>query len=107
MKRLFALSALLWAVAAQAEVHEITLEEWSRPRHGESLVRLPALRDAVRQWMAAPAARLVIRYPGGEEGGLWAQELRAWLVSLGVPSGRIELWPGSRRDDAVELEVQP
>ena len=90
-----------------APLHTITAEEWAHPRGGEMLTQMEPLRDAVRQWMGQPASTLVIRYPGGEEGGLWAGELRSWLVALGITSNHIELWPGSSRPDAVELEVRP
>lgn len=93
--------------AEAATLHAISAEEWARPRSGEMLTQMAPLRDAVRQWMDQPQAALVIRYPGGEEGGLWAGELRSWLVALGVSAERIELWPGSSRADAVELEVRP
>lgn len=92
--------------AAAAPGHAIIAEEWAHPRSGEGLSQMESLRDAVREWMDHPDGTLVIRYPGGEEGGLWAGELRAWLVALGVDSRHIELWPGNERPDAVELEVR-
>lgn len=106
--RLLPLIPFILAASAQAaEPRWISAEEWSRPRGGETLTALPPLRQSVQEWMATPEARLVIRHPGGEEGGLWAGELRAWLVALGVPGERIELAPGAGREDAMALEVLP
>ncbi len=49
--------------------------------------------------------RILIRHPRGEEGVLWAEELRGWLVALGIPSQDIALGPASSRVDAIELAV--
>lgn len=81
-------------------------ETWAAPRSGQALVQMPPLRDAVEALLNTPGSRLLIRYPGGESGQLWVQELRAWLIALGVPSSRIDLLPGGTRDDQLLLEVQ-
>jgi hypothetical protein len=47
----------------------------------------------------------VIRYPGGEEGLLWAHELRSWLTALGIPGEDQELVAGSHQADRIELEL--
>ena len=36
---------------------------------------------------------------------LWAEELRSWLVALGVDSSRIEMQPGTASPDAIELSL--
>lgn len=56
-------------------------------------------------WMQHPDRRILIAYPGGEDGVIWAGELRAWLIALGVASSHIELQPGTRREDIIELTV--
>ncbi|GAB4359736.1 MAG: hypothetical protein Kow006_29060 [Gammaproteobacteria bacterium] len=85
--------------------YQLTAEEWSRPRQGASVVELPALHAVLREFQRQPESRIVIRYPGGEEGVLWVEELRSWMVALGVPSSRIVLQPGSSRQDALDLRV--
>ncbi len=94
----------LWT-SAVADPLAITAEEWSRPRSGEALVDHPAVSNAVRSLLDEPDARLEVRYPGGDEGNLWALEVRAWLVALGIASDRIELVPGSSQPDLVELQT--
>ena len=97
---------LIGASAGAAQpVQVITAEDWARPRGGESLVRMPALERTVRAYLGGDARRILIRHPRGEEGILWAEELRGWLVALGVPSEDVSLSPESSREDAVELEV--
>jgi len=93
------------AGAVAGETWQLPAAEWAQPRHGEWLVRQPALAAAVNALQQQPEAHLLIRYPGGDEGVLWADELQAWLVALGVASRRIEQIPGSGAADRIELEV--
>lgn len=95
----------LSAVAADPPL-VLTAEQWAVPRSGDSLRRMTAVAAAMRRLQAIPHGRLLIRYPGGDEGTLWATELRAWLVSLGLASARIELVPGSPDPDKIELQVR-
>jgi len=83
----------------------LTAEEWSRPRDGAAIVELPALNAMLREFNRQPESEIVIRYPGGEEGVIWVQELRSWMIALGVPAARIVLQPGSSRLDALNLRV--
>ncbi len=102
----FLLGALFAVPAALAgEAHTLTSAEWDRPRDGLSILQKDAVRQSVLQLLAAPNGRLLIRYPGGDEGALWATELKAWLVGLGVGSERMELLPGGVEPGQVLLEV--
>lgn len=101
---------LLFAVACsqpvQAQSFELNIDDWVRPRNGATVVEFAALRGAVAAWSAAGGHGVIeIRYPGGEEGGLWARELTDWLVAFGVPSRHIHVAPGSGRRDRMVLEV--
>jgi hypothetical protein len=81
-------------------------EQWARPRSGVSLIGMEPLPDVVRHLHASEERRLLIGYPGGEEGSLWAHELRSWLVALGIPSQRIQLLSGSQQVGVLELRIQ-
>jgi len=108
LKRTCALILLLLPAAivyAEAESWDISASEWARPRHGDWLAKEPALVAAIKQFQTEPSARLQIHYPGGDVGVLWAEELQAWLVALGVGSDRIERVPGSGAADRVLLRV--
>ncbi len=98
---------LLLAPVAQAANPTVTISaiEWARPRHGEVITRLPGLADVVQGLLESPEGRIFVHYPGGEEGMLWAEELRSWLVALGIDSSRIELLPGTQNPDAIELSL--
>ena len=81
----------------------VTAVEWAQPRTGAALMQHPSLVQVMGELRGGQ--RLQLLYPGGDEGSLWAHELQAWLVALGLSSHRIELLPGSPREDAIELRV--
>ena len=83
----------------------LTASDWARPRDADMLLQQPALRGAMASLAEKSGKRLQLRYPGGDEGSLWASELKAWLVALGLESAQIELLAGSSQADAIELVV--
>jgi hypothetical protein len=92
MNRVLLFALALAALGAQAETGcAVSAAEWSRPRSAAMVGALPGVRDCVQAWLAAPERRLILVSAPGEEGGLWANELRDWLIALGVPSSAIEL----------------
>lgn len=88
-----------------ARDYVIRAEEWARPRSAERIIEMAPVRNAMAEWRETENARLVVLYAGGEEGSIWAGELRDWLVALGVASDRIELRPGAPNDRMVILRV--
>jgi hypothetical protein len=92
--------------AAQA-VFVVDSDTWTRPRSAEMLLGLAPLRDAVGSLQAAQSRRLEIRHPEGEQGELWAAELRDWLVALGIPSARLVLAADPAVTEQIELVVRP
>lgn len=108
MKTFLSLVTLLCVsgtVLAIETAHRLTREQWSVPRNPESVVAMPALSRAMQDFQATANARLRIHHPGGDRGSLWAAELRAWLITLGVPSTDLEMRAGSANMDIIELEV--
>jgi len=92
--------------SSQTSLQLLSAEVWARPRSGESVAAMPAVKAAVQELLAAPAGdKLVIRYPGGEEGSLWAEELHVWLISLGIDAELMMLIPGSAEPDQIELYI--
>jgi len=88
-----------------AAVYSLTAQQWAVPRNDSTVLAMPALRQAVGEMQKNPAARLVLRYPGGDTGTLWMSELQSWLVALGVPRASMESIPGSSKTNVIELEV--
>lgn len=93
--------------AADLETRRVTAAEWAVPRDGAAMVRMPALAAVVHRLLQEPEGAVEIRYPGGDPGVLWAKELEAWMVALGISSEQIELVPGSDEDGVIELLVRP
>mgnify|MGYP000205168487 CR=1 FL=1 len=62
----------------------VTAADWARPRSGEYVVQLPAVRGAMQALDRVAGSFLLIRFPGGEDGTLMAHELKDWLVALGL-----------------------
>ncbi len=112
MRRLLLL-ALLWlppAVFADApadpDSFSVSADQWALPRSGGELIRLQPVHDAVADWLADPAARIVIRHAGSDVGNLWADELGDWLVALGIPSDHIDRQADADQpEDIVTLKV--
>lgn len=81
----------------------IRSEQWDIPRHGEALIKMPELGKIAQQWAEHPDSIIEMRYPGGEEGELWVQELMDWMVALGIPSSAMIRVPGSGAEDIINL----
>lgn len=102
------LSTVILTASAFAAPRSFTLsaDEWASPRNGKRIISFTALRDLVAVWAIAPKGSVIeIRYPGGDEGSLWAGELSDWLVALGIASEHISLTPGHARANEIELKI--
>jgi hypothetical protein len=88
-----------------AEPLSIPAEQWAHPRSGEAIMQWPGLHRLIESFDRQPQANLVIHHAGGDEGVLWAEELRSWLVALGIPSARIRLEPDFGVHDRITIEV--
>lgn len=87
--------------------HLISHEQWAKPKQVETILQMSAVKNVLSEFDKAPTSKLLILYPGGDEGTLWAHDLKAWLVSLGLSSRQIELRPGSGESSSIELQVEP
>lgn len=102
------LPAVSYAIESSSESNnEIILraEQWEAARAGERLLALPALQQLVNTWASRPRQKIELRYPGGEEGELWVEELMDWLVSLGVAAKYMSAVPGSGEADVIRFEI--
>lgn len=93
------------AFAANSEL--LHASEWSVPKKATTLLAMPAINKVMKKLQKNVNSSLKIKYPGGDEGTLWANELRSWLIALGLSSKRIELIPGSAVSTIIELDVLP
>lgn len=89
---------------AEEQLYILTAQQWNVPRTESAILTMPPLQSMMQAYQKFNLSpRLLVKYPGGDEGTLWAYELRGWLISLGIGSEHIELVPGSR--DANQLEI--
>lgn len=86
------------------DTYLLTAEMWARPRSGGAVLAMPPVRDVVQKLIQTSGSRLLIRYPGGDEGSIWAEELQGWLISLGIEPTLIEMRPGSTPEQ-IELQL--
>ena len=88
-----------------ADVELLHANEWSVPKQSTTILAMPAIHKSMNKLQKNVNAVLKIKYPGGDEGTLWVNELRSWLIALGLSSTRIDLVQGSAISTTIELEV--
>lgn len=93
-------------LSVQAEIFEVSAEQWSRPRSGERVIALAPVQNLMRYLDEKTTEIVVIRYAGGDEGLLWAEELRGWLIALGIPGNRVRLHAGLPDSNRLVLETE-
>jgi len=106
---MFGLLGLCWFPSppglALEDVH-LSASEWARPRSGDRVARLPGLRALVDQFDERAQVQFLVRHAGGDEGVLWAEELKAWLVALGVPAARVVLRAAAVPQDELVISME-
>ena len=99
------LAADVWTMPLHAAAASITVEQWSSPRSGQSVLAMEPVAATVKTLLEVRNSHLLLSYPPGEEGSIWAAELRGWLVSLGIASERIQTLAGDAETKVLGLEV--
>lgn len=84
--------------AASQPVYALPATDWTAPQTAQSVLALEPVAAVVRDWRATPDRHLLIRYPAGEAGELWARQLADWLVALGLPRAHLRIGPGAPPD---------
>jgi hypothetical protein len=77
-------------VMAEEQLWSLSADTWAQPRDGRSVARMEPLPELVAAWFRQPGQRILVRYPGGEEG---------------IPGADQELVAGSHQADRIELEL--
>ena len=91
--------------SARAESFPVPAELWDRPRTGQVVLAVPAIRQALNALIASPQSRLAVRHPPGTESAALAEELRAWLVAHAVEPARITVRADLQGRQALQLDV--
>jgi len=90
---------------ASPQMYYLSAEQWAVPRSVTAIISMHAIASVMQALQDDKNSSLVIHYPGGDEGSLWATELRGWLISLGLSSSKITLVPGSTAANRLDLEI--
>ena len=101
----FIASSGAYAQAAINGQFQVPAELWDRPRTGQLVLAVPAIRQALNALLAAPEAKLTVHHPPGPESASQAEELRAWLVAHAVEPARVVLRADLQARQALLLEV--
>ena len=96
-------SAAVPPVAARG-MASVPEDMWDRPRSADAVRELAPIRVAVGALLQTPGAALVIRHARGQNEQMKAEELRSWLVALGVDESRIEV-TAEARSGGVKIET--
>ena len=98
-------ATLLYSSVGRAD-ELIYYRDWVKIKNATSVLQLPALQRVVSEFEANEKSKIVIQYPGGDEGNDWAIELRNWLVALGISSHEIQMQPGSGVPQAIVIKTE-
>ncbi len=105
-KLIFSFVVMFFVTSAfAADIELLHANEWSVPKQATTILTMPAIHKSMKKLQTDVNSVLKIKYPGGDEGTLWASELRSWLIALGLSSRRIKLVQGSAISTTIELEV--
>ena len=80
-------------------------EQWDLVKQGEQLLTMPVMQQVVDAWSSRPGDGIELRYPGGEDGELWVEELKDWLISLAIPSKYLFAVPSSGEADVIIIKI--
>jgi hypothetical protein len=90
--RLMLLAALVaLPLSAAAERYYLPSQFWLNARSGESVTAEPAVASAVQRFLERPRSVLTIHHAREDESLVRAEELRSWLIALGLEAQRISL----------------
>lgn len=95
MKRLqrglLTLMVLVWAVPSSAQTFSVPNEFWLTPRSGQVVRTEPSLQQAFAAYIQSDRTHLRLHHQKRDESIAQAEELRSWLLVLGIEAGRIEM----------------
>lgn len=98
------LLALFWCAPGMAQTFTLPLEFWLAPRSGQAVCAQPQLQQALTAYLQSERARIRVHHQKRDESIAQAEELRGWLIALGVEAARMELTDENPLD-VIKLEI--
>lgn len=84
----------------------IPAELWGQARSSSSIIEIDGMRELILALEDEGKSSMVIYHPASNESTHKAEELRAWLVSLGVASSRMSFELSERNQDQLRIEIR-
>ena len=88
---LLGMIALILAAPSLAQTFTVPGEFWQAPRSGQTVRAEPQLQRAFAAYLKTERTRLRLHHQKRDESIAQAEELRGWLIALGVEAERIEM----------------
>ncbi|MBT9612518.1 MAG: hypothetical protein IV108_04530 [Burkholderiales bacterium] len=98
------LKVLCWIVLAlgsmgvAAQTFEVPAELWLAPRSGQAMRDNTQMSKAFAAYFQLAQPRVRLHHHKRDESSAHAEELRGWLIALGIEASRIELVEDSPTD---------
>ena len=96
--------ASLWIAPCSAQTFELSSEFWQAPRSGQAVRDNPQLQQALTAYFKWPQAQVRLHHQKRDEISAQAEELRGWLIALGIEAERIELIEDNPAEP-IKLEI--
>lgn len=90
---------------AAAEAFAVPSELWGAPRSGQALRDHPQLKKAFAVYFQLTQPHVRLHHHKRDESSAQAEELRGWLIALGIDAERIELVEDSPTDQ-LTLDIR-
>ncbi len=88
----------LGAMHASAQTFEVPADVWLGPRSGQAVRDNVPLARAMTAYFQRAQAWVRVHHHKRDESSAHAEELRGWLIALGIEANRIELVEDSPTD---------
>lgn len=95
----------LSAQGALAQTFIVPAELWLAPRQGQTVRDNPQLNQAFAVYFQLAQPRVRLHHHKRDESSAQAEELRGWLIALGIDASRIELIDDSVNDQ-LTLDIR-
>lgn len=98
LKIVCGIALTLGSMSAAAESFVVPAELWLAPRSGQAVRDNAQLNKAFAAYFQLAQPRVRLHHHKRDESSAQAEELRGWLIALGIEAGRIELVEDSPTD---------
>ena len=101
---LWAMLVGLWVMPTGAQTFDVPPELWLMPRSGQAVRDNAQLQRALAVYFQLAQPRVRLHYRKSDEAAAQAEELRGWLIALGIDADRIDLLEDNPADP-IKLEI--